>query len=109
MTNASLNNTAAPRRGWNHKTIPWFRWGVLVVAGLLAASTAALAVYSVRLEERLTREQMRINKISDLLVRTESNLERLKVLEAHAGAGHPKFLAQFWAKCLYIQTEVINL
>ncbi len=102
MTNASLNCMTTPQRGWNHKPIPWFRWGVLVVAGLLAASTAALALHSVRLEERLTTEQMRTNKITDLLVRTGSNLERLKVLEARAGASQ-RVVAKVMPSIVFLQ------
>ena len=102
MTNASLNCMATPQRGRNHKPTPWFRWGVLVVAGLLAASTAALAVHSVRLEKRLTTEQIRIDEITDLLVRTESNLERLKVLEARAGASQ-RVIAKVTPSIVFLQ------
>ncbi len=87
-------------------TSPRFRGSLLLI--LLLASTAALAVRSLKLEQRLESQQTRVGGIAQLLEKTESEaltledlgavrteierrlsgtVERLQVLEERAGAG----------------------
>ncbi len=103
------------------QTSPRFRGSLLLV--VLLAAFAALTVWSLRLEQRLESEQMRVAGIAEMLAKTESEaltvadlgevraeiensltgtVERLEVLEERADAG-PRVIGEASSSIVFLQ------
>jgi serine protease Do len=81
LKRAAIFLAAAPRE-LATQTAPLFRVGMVLFMTLLTASVIALTMHSVRLEQRLQAEQLRVSSIARLLPHSDSALLTSQDLDA---------------------------